>query len=78
MDRLWAYRDEITDYMYGYGVEDYWYENMRGQGYPRFRYTEPGLGDRIGRIWMDVLLLALWNTVFFLAAYRAFRRYDVT
>ena len=78
MDRLWAYRDEITGYMYGYGVEDYWYENMRGQGYPRFRYTEPGLGDRIGRIWMDVLLLALWNTVFFLAAYRAFRRYDVT
>ena len=51
---------------------------MRGQGYPRFKYTEPGLGDRVSRIGLDVLLLALWNSVFFLAAYRAFRRYDVT
>ena len=78
MDRLWAYRDEINGYMNGYGVEDYWYEDMRGQGYPRFKYTEPTLGDRVGRIWVDVLLLALWNIAFFLVAYRSFRRYDVT
>ena len=39
------------------------------EGYPRLRYPETPLQNRIQAVLIDLLLLIIWNGVFFLAAY---------
>ena len=45
--------------------------------YPRFEFEHMPLADRLALIWVDVLLLLLWNAVFFMAAYISFLRYEI-
>ena len=44
---------------------------------PRFRYTEEGLGGRMGAAWGAFAVLAVYIVALFAAAYIAFIRYDV-
>jgi ABC-type transport system involved in multi-copper enzyme maturation permease subunit len=48
------------------------------EGYPQFVYGESRLQDRIGGIFADILMLGIWNIVFFMGAYLSFLRYDMT
>jgi len=45
--------------------------------YPRFRFEYMSFKDRLGQVYVDVLLLLLWNVLFFMLAYLSFLRYDV-
>ena len=47
------------------------------EGYPRLLYVETPLQNRIENILIDLLLLVIWNAVFFLGAYVSFLKYDV-
>ena len=46
--------------------------------YPRFVYNGIPFGDRFEEIVSDLLLLVIWNVLFFMASYLSFLRYDVT
>ena len=46
-------------------------------GYPRFKFSYMDFSDRLSLVYVDVLLLAVWNIVFFMTAYISFLRYDV-
>jgi ABC-type transport system involved in multi-copper enzyme maturation permease subunit len=48
------------------------------EGYPQFAYEESRLQDRIGGILIDILVLGIWNILFFMGAYLSFLRYDMT
>ena len=48
------------------------------EGYPQFVYEESRLQDRIGGILIDILVLGIWNILFFMGAYFSFLRYDMT
>lgn len=45
--------------------------------YPKFRYQFPAFEETLRRTAPDILLLVLFNLVFFAAAYFSFTRYDV-
>lgn len=45
--------------------------------HPRFEFEYMGFGDKVGLVQLDILLLALWNIVFFMVAYVSFLRYDI-
>ena len=45
--------------------------------YPRFKFDYMDFTDRLSLVYVDVLLLAVWNIVFFMLAYIAFLRYGV-
>jgi ABC-type transport system involved in multi-copper enzyme maturation permease subunit len=45
--------------------------------YPEFRYKFLSFGDTLSRTAPDILLLAIYNLIFFAAAYYSFTRYDV-
>ncbi len=79
MDQLPDYRKEVTVF----GLErqiaaeetaDYEDEAII-EGYPQFRLEESAVVDRIS--WVDILILGVWNVVFFMGAYLSFLRYDV-
>jgi ABC-type transport system involved in multi-copper enzyme maturation permease subunit len=63
------------------------YEQSRQEGsddesvdlsdYPRFSFQHMDFEERLSQVYMDVLLLALWNLLFFMLAYLSFLRYDV-
>jgi len=44
---------------------------------PQFQQTKRNFTDRLEFIWLDMLLLCLFNIIFFTGAYVAFLRYDV-
>lgn len=44
---------------------------------PRFEFSFMPIGDRLSVVYGDLLLLALWNVVFFMLAYLSFLRYPV-
>jgi ABC-type transport system involved in multi-copper enzyme maturation permease subunit len=46
--------------------------------FPLFAYRETGVAERLSRSLLDVVLLAAWNVLFFLASYMRFLRYDVS
>ena len=76
---LQNYRIQFVNY-----AEDKWIERARQGGgeistadYPRFVQFGADLGDRVGAALPDLGLLALWNVVFFAAAYVGFLKYDV-
>lgn len=45
--------------------------------YPRFKFAYMAFRERLGQVYVDVLLLLLWNIVFFMSAYLSFLRYDI-
>ena len=45
--------------------------------HPHFEFEYMGFGDKVGLVQLDILLLALWNIVFFMVAYVSFLRYDI-
>ena len=45
--------------------------------YPRFEFAHMPLLDRLSEIYLDILLLAVWNILFFMLAYLSFLRYDI-
>ncbi|MFA6108471.1 MAG: ABC transporter permease subunit [Candidatus Latescibacterota bacterium] len=45
--------------------------------YPRYGFAYMPFGDRLGLAWGDLLLLLVWNVVFFMLAYLSFVRRDV-
>ena len=53
------------------------FQNMDFSDYPRFQFQYMSLADRLSLIYTDVLLLVLWNVLFFLLAFFSFLRYDV-
>ena len=46
--------------------------------YPHFDFEYMGFRDRLGLVYLDVLLLALWNILFFMVAYVSFLRSEVS
>lgn len=54
--------------------------DMRPEGkidYPKFRYEFPGFAETLKSTAPDIILLVLFNLIFFAAAYYSFIRYDV-
>jgi ABC-type transport system involved in multi-copper enzyme maturation permease subunit len=45
--------------------------------YPRFEFEPMAIANRLSSVYVDVLLLAVWGVVFFMAAHLSFLRYDV-
>ena len=45
--------------------------------YPRFSFDYMPFGQRLSLVYLDLGLLAVWNILFFMAAYLSFLRYDV-
>ena len=45
---------------------------------PRFKIFEERLGDSFNEVLFDILLLAIYNVLFFMLSYTFFLRYDVT
>lgn len=46
--------------------------------FPRFEFDYMPFADRLNLVWIDVLLLLLWNVVFFMVAYLSFLRYEIS
>jgi ABC-type transport system involved in multi-copper enzyme maturation permease subunit len=53
------------------------FNNMDYSDYPRFTFTYMPFKDRLQSVYKDVLLLGVWNVLFFMLAYLSFLRYDV-
>ena len=73
------YRDTFITYAFDKGMQlvEEEVEKLDTSDYPKFIYKESTLGDRIREVFSDFLILAIWNIVFFMAAYLSFLRYDV-
>ena len=74
MKAVVRYRDRWVEYAedkHDAGVEEF-------PDYPRFVYEGIPPGDRLRKIFIDVLVLGIWNIGFFMAAYLSFLRYDLT
>jgi len=62
---------------------DDWWQNperlreIRPDELPSLRITRPGLTESIQSAVNDILILVIWNVVFFMAAFVSFLRYDV-
>ena len=53
------------------------FNNLDLSDAPRFDFSSMPIGDRLSVVYGDLLLLALWNVVFFMLAYLSFLRYPV-
>ena len=53
------------------------FNNLDLSDAPRFHFSFMPVRERLAEIYGDLLLLALWNVVFFMLAYLSFLRYDV-
>ena len=73
------YQGTFIAYAFDKGIElaESEKEKLDTSDYPKFIYEESKLGDRIRGVFSDFLILAIWNLVFFMAAYLSFLRYDV-
>jgi len=77
---LSLYKDKWTQYVYSkitVGSVQGGGEQFDTSDYPKFIYEESPLNDRIKGIFTDLLILAVWNILFFMGAYLSFLRYDV-
>lgn len=75
MRALVRYRDRWVEYAEEkHEHED---EGFDLSDHPRFVYEAIALGDRLKGIFTDVLMLGIWNVVFFMGAYVSFLRYDM-
>lgn len=57
-------------------VEQFTREQNLGD-YPRYEFHYMGMRDRLALVYPDVLLLLLWNVVFFMLAYLSFVRSEI-
>ena len=78
MDQLPVYRKTVS--LFGQqswvdAAERGDWDSRTTEGYPQFVYEEPVVSDRIN--WLDILILGMWNVIFFMGAYLSFLRYDV-
>ncbi len=53
------------------------FNNMDFSDYPRFVFAYMSFKDRLQSVYKDLLLLVVWNVLFFMLAYLSFLRYDV-
>ena len=53
------------------------HQNVDFGDYPRFEFHYMDLTGRLGLVFMDLLLLVLWNLLLFMLAHISFLRYDV-
>ena len=53
------------------------FNNMDFSDYPRFAFQYMPFTERLSQVYVDVLLLVVWNVLFFMLAYLSFLRYDV-
>ena len=53
------------------------FNNLDLSDYPRFEFEYLPVAERLGQIYTDILLLVVWNVLFFMAAYLSFLRYEV-
>ena len=78
-DLIPQYRRDMTEFgaaaMADASLNQRW-RQARLIDYPEFVYEESDISDRIN--WLDILLLAVWSLVFYMAAHLSFLRYDVT
>jgi ABC-type transport system involved in multi-copper enzyme maturation permease subunit len=81
LEALVEYRKEITrfglDKWVAFDAAEKW-DNYTIEGYPRFQFHESPLRQRLSYVYADILVLAVWCLLFFMAAYLSFLRYDVT
>jgi ABC-type transport system involved in multi-copper enzyme maturation permease subunit len=78
MNQLPSYRKEVSTFGQQAWIDAASREDWNSrtiEGYPRFVYAESPISDRIN--WIDILVLGMWNIVFFMGAYLSFLRYDV-
>ena len=78
MDQLPDYRKAVS--VFGQqawidAIEREDWDSRTTENYPKFVYQEPLLTDRVN--WLDILMLGMWNIIFFMGAYLSFLRYDV-
>ncbi len=75
------YREKLVNYSYEKQAQlretDRNTEVFDVTDYPQFRYEYSLLSDRLRETGMNLLLLMLWNLVFFVAAYLSFIRADL-
>ena len=79
VDLLSDYRVEITRFGMEQRIlanENQDWDSRTIEGYPKFAYEESRIQDRIS--FSDILILAVWNILFFMGMYLSFLRYDVT
>lgn len=53
------------------------FNNLDLRDAPQFEFVHMPVSDRLTTVYPDLLLLILWNVIFFMAAYLSFLRYDV-
>lgn len=53
------------------------FNNLDLSDYPRFEFEYLPVAERLSQIYTDILLLVIWNILFFMAAYLSFLRYEV-
>ncbi|MBT7860556.1 MAG: ABC transporter permease subunit [Gemmatimonadetes bacterium] len=53
------------------------FNNLDLSDAPQFEFHHMPVADRLTSIYPDVLLLVVWNVIFFMGAYLSFLRYDV-
>ena len=57
------------------GGEDH--NNLDLSDAPRFEFSFMPIADRVAHVYVDLLLLVLWNVAFFMLAYLSFLRYPI-
>ena len=72
-----SYYDKIHHITYGHGGSTTSVDKIDYDNLPRFKHSNVRLNDVLGFVWIDMLLLCLYNLLFFSAAYVTFLRYDV-
>jgi ABC-2 type transport system permease protein len=69
---------ESKDGMVSFNMEEMnQFNRLDLSDYPRYGFGYMPFGDRLGLAWGDLLLLLVWNVVFFMLAYLSFVRQDV-
>ena len=53
------------------------FNNLDLSDYPRIDFEYLPVAERLSQIYTDILLLVIWNILFFMGAYLSFLRYDV-
>lgn len=73
------YQRQIIPYAFGkaIAVSEEGGEGLDTSDCPKFLFEPSPLADRVRAVFMDFLMLAIWNLVFFMAAYLSFLGYDV-
>ena len=75
LDNFAEFADEINDQRNNNELSDQWFQP---EAIPKFKFPVSRLDDTLNNIFVDLLLLGIYNVVFFLGTYVFFLRYDAT